>query len=119
METINFKKDKTSTWLKGGLVIFISLLSLKSSFGMNDTLLRNEIINKINIDLRDIELDQFHQDFVAVSFNIIEGKIQITEVNSSNPELQNLIELNLSLIVINSSYNESETYLFRFNFISK
>ena len=87
MEILKLNNEPKYTRLKTVLILLICLLGVSTSFGINEPLLRNEIINKIKLDFNEVELDKYHQDFVAISFTIVNGKIQIVEANSSQLEL--------------------------------
>ncbi|MFT5668098.1 MAG: hypothetical protein ACI9DK_002298 [Vicingaceae bacterium] len=97
-------------------ILVIALLATSISFAGVKPSLRNEIVEKVNIDLSEIELDEFHQDFVVVSFHIKDSQIFITEIQGSQEQLIKSIQKELSEMDIQKEYSESDVFNYKFTF---
>jgi len=98
------------------VLIVMSALTISSSFASSNPELRKEIEKKVIVDLSKIDLDESNLDYVKVSFSIEDGKIIIQEINSSNPELKEIILRKLYRLNIESDCNELQTYNYNFTF---
>ncbi|MDX2360989.1 MAG: hypothetical protein QNK23_09295 [Crocinitomicaceae bacterium] len=98
------------------VVLVVGLVSMSMSFAANKPKLKQEIQEKVRIDLSDIYLDEFNQDYVIVSFQIINDEIKIQEINGTSAELKERIIEELCEIKVDAEYEEGETYFFKFTF---
>ncbi|MDG1330947.1 MAG: hypothetical protein P8P74_01350 [Crocinitomicaceae bacterium] len=101
------------------VLIAISLLNIGSSFAGSDPELKEEITQKVQIDLSGITLDKYEEDFVHVEFKIYDGLINVVNIKASQPELKELIMDKLNEIHIKTSYSENEIHNFNFTFKKK
>jgi hypothetical protein len=101
--------------MKKGLMLIGLLFSL-TAFNSKNPDLKNELNEKVKIELKDIELNQNFEDFVAVSFTVKEGQIDIKEVNGSSKELKELVLTELNSLTINAQHKEGEIYSYKFTF---
>lgn len=98
-------------------IIFILAISVSNlSLAAGGEPLRNEITNKLILDLSQVELDENHQDFVVVSFYIRNDEIEITGISGSQKELIEKVKNKLSQLEIEQYYNERALYRYKFTF---
>lgn len=97
-------------------LVAISLFTISSIIAQNDTNLKTEISEKVNIDLRKVNLNQNGNDFVQVKFKINDGLIQIVDIEASQVKLKDLIISELMDIRVRMPYSEHETHNFKFTF---
>ena len=97
-------------------IIMIGLLAINLSFTAKNSSLKSEIMNKVSPDLSKVELDQFHQDFVVVSFSIKDNQIKIIEIQGSQEKLIRLIRNELREMSIQSDYSDTDILNYRFTF---
>jgi hypothetical protein len=92
--------------------VFITNISL----GTNHPTLKTELTEKLTFDLREVELDPHHQDFVIVCFHICNGKVEISEITGTQKELVQKVKNKLSKIKIDQEYDEGKTYRYKLTF---
>lgn len=98
------------------LVFAFGFFSLSSLFAASTPDLESEMTEKVVIDLSDIRLDKYTEDYVLVSFKIVNGEIKINEIKGSQVELTKAIIKELVQMKIESSYDPNETYQYKFTF---
>ena len=98
------------------LILIVTVLMASISFAAGNPSLKNEIVNKMNPNLSEIELDEFHQDFVVVSFSIKDGKIHVLDMQGSKEELIQAVLNELSEMHILKAYSDSDIYNYKFTF---
>lgn len=98
------------------VLLIVSVLTMSASFGMRNPELVKEIEKKVVIDLSKIELDKYSQDYVMVSFRIVNNKIKIQEINGTSKALKQAIIRELYEIDVDCDYNDRQTYQYRFTF---
>ena len=98
------------------LMIITGVLITSLSFGAENPELRKELTEKIYIDLTEIELDETIQDFVAVSFEICDGKIQIAEITGTQRVLVQKVKKKLTQLSMEGEYDEDTLYRFKLTF---
>ena len=102
--------------MKKLIVVFVvGLLSASFSFAAEPSL-SEEINDKVIIDLSNVELDQYSQDYVLVSFKIVSGQIIINGVRGTQAILKKMIVKELSSMRIESNYEPNATYRYKFTF---
>ena len=101
------------------VLIVMGLFTISSSFAGSNPELREEISQKVNIDLSSITLDKYEKDFVHVQFTIFDGLIQIENIEGSQLELMDLIISELEEIHVKTPYTENEIHNFNFTFTKK
>ncbi len=97
-------------------LLTVLLFSAGTSFASGNPDLVHEIRNKIYVDLSNVEINEAGQDYVTVSFRIVDSEIKILEVGGSNDELEELIIRELNQIHVDSPYISGRTYVYRFTF---
>lgn len=84
--------------------------------GADNPTLKTELTEKLKFDLREVELDPQHQDFVVVCFHICNGKVEISEITGTQKELIQKVKKKLSMIQIDQEYDEGKTYRYKLTF---
>ena len=92
------------------------VFSTGTSFATGNPDLVHEIKSKIFVDLSTIDINESGQDYVTVSFRIVDAEIKIMEIGSSNRELEKIIIRELNDIHVDSPYISGRTYVYRFTF---
>ena len=98
------------------LILIVTLLIASISFGSENPSLKNEILNNVNPNLSEIQLDEFHQNFVVVSFYIKDNQIHIIDIQGSQKELIQMVTNELSEMNILNEYSDSDVYNYKFTF---
>ena len=98
------------------IIIALGILAFNLSYAGGYPTLKSEITENLNIDISKVELNKNHQDFVVVSFNILDGQIIILDIDGSKIELEELVINKLNQLNIQSDYDINETYYYRINF---
>ena len=86
------------------------------SLGAENPNLKNEIADKLILDLSKVELDEELKDFVVVSFHICEGEIEITEITGTQKQLVDKVKTKLTQLIIEQEYDEETLYRYKFTF---
>ena len=103
--------------MKTAISLFVFLvLSVHVTRASGNPDLVREIKAKINVDLSSIELNRYKQDYVTVSFRIIEGEIKILEIGGTHKELKAIMIKELNQIHVDAPYENGKTYVYRFTF---
>jgi hypothetical protein len=97
-------------------ILIIGLIISSVSFGSHSPSLKIAIFEQVNPDLSDIELDEFHQDFVVVSFYIKDFQVHIIDAQGSQKQLIQLISNELAEMYIKNQYSTSDVYNYKFTF---
>jgi len=98
------------------LIFIVAVLISNISLGADVQPLKQEITNKLIIDLSKVELDANHQDFVLVSLYICNGEIEIAEISGTQNELVQRVKSKLSKLTIEQTYSEGTLYQYKFTF---
>jgi len=98
------------------VVVLVMTLSSMINVLASSPSLSNEIHDKVSLDLSNIELDKYAEDYVFVSFKIQDGQIMINNIKGSQTELKKLIVKELVQMEIESEYDENKLYQYRFTF---
>ena len=101
------------------LIFIIAILVSNLSFGAAGHPLKEEITNKLILDLSKVELHKNHQDFVVVNFYISSGEIEITDITGTQKELVQKVKSKLSTLKIQQAYEEGTLYRYKFTFEKK
>ena len=98
------------------LILILALFIANSTLAGGTQPLKNELTQKLIIDLSDVELSENHEDYVYVSFYICNDEIEITEITGTQTELTQKVKAKLSQLEIEEEYNEGTLYHYRFTF---
>ena len=86
------------------------------SIGAENPPLKNEITDKLILDLSEVELDENVQDFVVVGFYVCNGEIEITEITGTQKQLVQKVKNKLSQMTIEQDYDEETLYRYKLTF---
>lgn len=78
--------------------------------------LLKELKKKVSVDLNGMEINKTKKDYVIVSFRIVDGEIKILEVNGTNKYLKDKMIEKLCSLNVESTYDPSKTYNYKFTF---
>ena len=98
------------------LMFIAGVLISSFSFGSDNLPLRNEITEKLILDLSEIELEEYDEDFVVVSFMISEGEISIKEITGTQKQLVQKVKSKLIQLDIEELYTEDVLYRYKVMF---
>ena len=98
------------------LIFIVAILISNISLGAGTPELKEEITNKLILDLSKIELDENNQDFVVVNFYIRNGEIEISEITGSQNQLIQKVKSKLCQLNIEHAYDEGKLYKYKFTF---
>lgn len=98
------------------LALITMLLISSISFGKVNPILKNELQEKIIIDLSEIELDNNKEDYVEVAFTVTNGEIDIISIYETQLELVEKVKNKLTLLALEGEYDANTTYSFKFTF---
>ena len=98
------------------LIFIVAILVSNISLGAGVQPLKEEINNKLILDLSEVNLDENNQDFVVVNFQICNGEIEISEITGTQNQLVEKVKRKLSQLNIEANYNESFLYQYKFTF---
>lgn len=101
------------------LIFIIAILTSNLCFGAGGQPLKNEITNKLILDLSKVELHKNHEDFVVVNFYISNGEIEITDITGTQKELIQKVKSKMSTLKIQQAYEEGVIYRYKFTFEKK
>lgn len=76
--------------------------------------LKNELSDKMVLDLSRVEMQKDVQYRVVVHFSICENKIMIEAIGGVDAEVVELVRKKLSSIEVNADYEEDTIYGFKF-----
>lgn len=98
------------------LVLAFGFFSLFSLFAGTVPGLDSEMEQKVVVDLSEIQLDKYVEDYVLVSFNIVDGIIKIDEISGTQVVLTKAIIKELVQMRVESKYDADVTYRYKFTF---
>ena len=101
------------------LIFIAAILISNISLGAGVQPLKQEITEKLIIDLSMVELDKNQQDFVLVRFSICNGEIEIADISGSQKQLIQKVKSKLSKLTIEQVYDEGALYQYKFTFEKK
>lgn len=101
------------------VILILGMVLVNASFAGTNPSLKNEIIEKIHPDLTEFDFDEYHENFVVVSFTITDFQIQILEIQGSNPQLINMITNELVNLNMEKVYTEGDIYNYKFIFTKR
>ena len=98
------------------LMFIAGILISNISIGAENPPLKNEITDKLILDLSEVELDENVQDFVVVGFYVCNGEIEITEITGTQKQLVQKVKNKLSQMTIEQDYDEETLYRYKLTF---
>lgn len=101
------------------ITLILGIVLASAGLAGTNPSLKNEIIEKVHPDLSEFNFDVHHENFVVVSFKIIDFQIEILDIQGSDPHLINMITLELSRLNIDKEYSEGDIYNYKFIFTKR
>ncbi|MFT6921361.1 MAG: hypothetical protein ACJA1C_000355 [Crocinitomicaceae bacterium] len=101
------------------IIFIVAILISNISLGAGVQPLKQEITEKLIIDLSMVELDENQQDFVLVSFYICNDEIEIADISGTQKQLIEKVKSKLSKLKIEQTYDEGTVYQYKFTFEKK
>lgn len=98
------------------LMLIVGVLITNISLGADNLPLKEEISNKLILDLSEVELDEVHPDFVVVSFRICDDHLELVEITGTQKQLVQKVKNKLKQIAIEGAYDEETLYRYKFIF---
>ena len=98
------------------IIFIVAILVSNISLGAGSPPLKDEITNKLILDLSKIELDENNQDFVVVNFYICNGEIEVAEITGTQKQLVQKVKNKLTQLIIEQTYDEGALYRYKFTF---
>jgi hypothetical protein len=98
------------------LTLTVGIISISSIFAGINPDLQDEMNEKVIIDLSEIQLNPYSEDFVLVSFKIEKGEIKIQNISGSQALLKKLIVKKMVQMNIESEYDADFIYRYKFTF---
>ena len=98
------------------IAFLVALLPIASTFAGENPKLFKEIQRKITLDLSQLNLEKTKEHYVIVQFKIVNGNIDIINVNGTEEELTELTLCELEEMCINSKTNPDTIYRYKFSF---
>lgn len=78
--------------------------------------LREELSDKMILDLSQVNLHENYQDYVIVQFSICENEINVKSIEGTHNEIIGAVIEKMNLLEITSNYEEDKIYTYKFTF---
>jgi hypothetical protein len=96
--------------------MILGLVMATSLMANGNQPIKGELEDKLSLNLNEYEFHDEYQDFVVVSFVVVNQKIQINEIMGSDEWLINSVRSELSKMDLDNFYPSGQTYSFKFVF---
>ena len=96
-------------------VLAVAILMSTSAFAGNEPELTKKIRSKVSVSLKGVTLDHLSQEKVTVTFNIVNGAINVLDVDGCDPTLNDRVIEEMEKISV-KKYEENETYRIKLRF---
>ena len=90
-------------------VLAFALFISTSAFAENEPELTKKIRSKVSVSLKGVTLDHLSQEKVTVTFNIVNGVINVLDIDGCDPTLNDRVIQEMEKISV-KKYEENETY---------
>lgn len=101
---------------KVAVALFAIILTSSFSFADGNPKLLKEITRKIKLDLSNLKLEKSKDHYVMVQFRVVNGAIDVIDMDSSGEELTELMVCELEDMFINAQTDASTIYQYKFTF---
>lgn len=94
-------------------------IGLVSSLGAMDDRhpdLVQELLDKMILDLSEVEFHEEFHDYVIVQFTICDQRIDIHSIEGSNQEVIEAVQIKMNRLEIHADHQEDKVYNFKFTF---
>ena len=96
-------------------VLAVAILMSTSAFAGNEPELTKKIRSKVSVSLKGVTLDHLSQEKVTVIFNIVNGAINVLDIDGCDPTLNDRVIQEMEKISV-KKYEENETYRIKLRF---
>lgn len=96
-------------------VLAVAILMSTSAFAGNEPELTKKIRSKVSVSLKGVALDHLSQEKVTVTFNIVNGAINVLDIDGCDPTLNDRVIEEMEKISV-KKYEENETYRIKLRF---
>ena len=96
-------------------VLAFALFMSTSAFAENEPELTKKISSKVSVSLKGVTLDQLSKEKVTVTFNIVNGAINVLDIDGCDPTLNDRVIEEMEKISV-KKYEENETYRIKLRF---
>ena len=90
-------------------VLAFALFISTSAFAENEPELTKKIRSKVSVSLKGLTLEHLSQEKVTVTFNIVNGVINVLDIDGCDPTLNDRVIQEMEKISV-KKYEENETY---------
>ena len=96
-------------------VLAVAILMSTSAFAGNEPELTKKIRSKVSVSLKGVTLDHLSQEKVTVTFNIVNGAINVLDIDGCDATLNDRVIEEMEKISV-KKYEENETYRIKLRF---
>lgn len=96
-------------------VLAVAILMSTSAFAGNEPELTKKIRSKVSVSLKGLTLEHLSQEKVTVTFNIVNGVINVLDIDGCDPTLNDRVIQEMEKISV-KKYEENETYRIKLRF---
>jgi len=96
-------------------VLAVAILMSTSAFAGNEPELTKKIRSKVSVSLKGVTLDHLSQEKVTVIFNIVNGAINVLDIDGCDPTLNDRVSEEMEKISV-KKYEENQTYRIKLRF---
>ena len=96
-------------------VLAVAILMSTSAFAGNEPELTKKIRSKVSVSLKGLTLEHLSQEKVTVTFNIVNGVINVLDIDGCDPTLNDRVIEEMEKISV-KKYEENETYRIKLRF---
>lgn len=98
------------------ILLCIGLMCSTGNLDNKKPTLREELSDKMILDLSQVNLHENFQDYVIVQFSICENEITVKSIEGTHKEIIGAVVEKLNLLEITSNYEEDKIYTYKFTF---
>jgi hypothetical protein len=96
-------------------VLAVAILMSTSAFAGNEPELTKKIRSKVCVSLKGVTLDHLSKEKVTVTFNIVDGAINVLDIDGCDTTLNDRVIEEMEKISV-KKYEENETYRIKLRF---
>jgi len=96
-------------------LLAVAIFMSTSAFAGNEPELTKKIRSKVSVSLKGVTLDHLSQEKVTVTFNIVNGAINVLDIDGCDPTLNDRVIEEMEKISV-KKYEENETYRIKLRF---
>lgn len=96
-------------------LLAFALFMSTSVLAENEPELAKKIRSKVSVSLKGVTLDDLSQEKVTVTFNIVNGAINVLDIDGCDPTLNDRVSEEMEKISV-KKYEENQTYRIKLRF---